>query len=183
MKQNSIIKLLFLPAFTVAVVSSSAYAEDSQQITFTGTLTDQTCSAEGSDKQVTVPFGTYPAATFATAGTKSPAKKFEIKLTGCPEGINAPFITFSGTSSKTSADGAAIFENTATGGATNIGAVIYDKDGKGFTNNTKADSGAVISGGNGAIPLTANLISTGTAGLGAENGDINIPVTFSLSYN
>lgn len=183
MKQKSMFKLLLLPAFTAVITSGVAYAEDNQQITFTGALTDQTCSAQGNDKLITVPFGTYPAAMFATEGAKSPAKSFEIKLTGCPDGINAPFITFSGASTKTAADGAAIFDNTAVGGATGIGAVIYDKNGKGFTNNTKAESGAVISGGNGSIPLSASLISSDAAAVGTESGDIIIPVTFSLSYN
>lgn len=167
------LSLLFL-------VTGTVYAQST--VTFTGELTDQSCSVAVGSNDITVPFGTIPISTFNADGVKSVTKDFTISLTDCPDVINTPSITFTGTEIKKANDGASIFANNSSGGATNIGAVIY-LGSDAVVKDTAMASNAVITGGEGTIEAKANLIATGQAAKGTTDGKISVPVTFNISYN
>lgn len=169
------LSLLFL-------LTGTAYAQST--VTFTGELTEQTCSvaAGSTGDDIKVPFGTIPISTFDADGVKSVTKDFTISLTDCPDVINTPSITFTGTEIKKASDGASIFANASSGGATNMGAVIY-LGSDAVVKDTAMASNAVITGGEGTIAATANLIATGQAAIGTTDGKISVPVTFNISYN
>lgn len=164
----------------LVLLTGTAYAEST--VTFTGELTDQTCSVAVGSKDITVPFGTIPLSTFDADGVKSVTKDFTISLADCPDVINTPSITFTGTEIKKANDGASIFANASSGGATNMGAVIY-LGSDAVVKDTEMPSNAVITGGEGTIAATANLIATGPAAIGTTDGKISVPVTFNISYN
>lgn len=73
---------------TSLAMNNMANAADGT-IKFKGNIIDNACSVDTSSADQTVALGTVAASSFAAAGATSTAQKFDIKLTGCPEGTVA----------------------------------------------------------------------------------------------
>ncbi len=59
------------------LVTGTAFAQST--VTFTGELTDQSCSVAVGSNDITVPFGTIPISTFDADGVKSVTKDFTME--------------------------------------------------------------------------------------------------------
>jgi len=71
-------------------------------VKFTGNIIDNACTVDASGKDQTVQLGNVAATSFSAAGDISAGQKFDIKLTGCPEGNVA--VVFNGSADSANTD-------------------------------------------------------------------------------
>ena len=157
---------------------SAAQADDGS-LNFSGVVTTSSCSVAADSTVIPVAFNSYAATSLnslaageTNAGLQKP---FSITLENCPEGVSVAKIKLDG---KTSGIVPTAFVGTST--ARYVGIVISD-----------AETGAVITpkafGNDKAIVAGENTLNylvglTKTATTAAVEGTIDVPVTFTMSY-
>lgn len=138
-------------------------AQAANTITFTGKVSDTTCTATIDNGVSSIEMGTSSVADLDT-NTYGAAKSFSFTLTGCPkttEGGNAlARVTFGGEADTTNSD---YFKNQAAESpATGVAVAIFDNKGALLKNNTEG-ADVDISSGAATIPFTVKLAKSGTA--------------------
>lgn len=177
MKTNlkTLAKILALSAGCSLVAVSHA----DNTITFTGTVSDTTCTASIDNGVSSVEMGTVSVADL-NANTYSAAKNFSFTLTGCPtdEGaLTKARITFGGEADAFNSD---YFKNQAkTSPATNVAVAIFDNTGKLQKNNTEG-SDVNISSGEATIPFTVKMAKSGSSN--PTKGPVQTTVTYNVTY-
>lgn len=157
---------------------SAAQADDGS-LNFTGEVTTSSCSVVADSTVVPVTFDSYSAATINSVapGFTSAAlqKPFSIKLENCPEGVSVAKIKLDG---KTSGIVPTVFVGNST--ARYVGVIISDAEtGAVITPKAFGNDKAIIAGNN-TLDYLVGL--TKTSDSNAVEGTIDVPVTFTMSY-
>ncbi|EMJ9287971.1 TPA: fimbrial protein [Klebsiella michiganensis] len=155
-------------------------AQAANTITFTGKVSDTTCTATIDNGVSSIEMGTSSVADLDT-NTYGAAKSFSFTLTGCPkttEGGNAlARVTFGGEADTTNSD---YFKNQAVESpATGVAVAIFDNKGALLKNNTEG-ADVDISSGAATIPFTVKLAKSGTAT--PTKGAVQTTVTYNVTY-
>ncbi|WP_163461593.1 fimbrial protein [Klebsiella michiganensis] len=155
-------------------------AQAANTITFTGKVSDTTCTATIDNGVSSIEMGTSSVADLDT-NTYGAAKSFSFTLTGCPkttEGGNAlARVTFGGEADTTNSD---YFKNQAAeSSATGVAVAIFDNKGALLKNNTEG-ADVDISSGAATIPFTVKLAKSGTAT--PTKGAVQTTVTYNVTY-
>lgn len=155
-------------------------AQAANTITFTGKVSDTTCTATIDNGVSSIEMGTSSVADLDT-NTYGAAKSFSFTLTGCPkttEGGNAlARVTFGGEAGTTNSD---YFKNQAAETpATGVAVAIFDNKGALLKNNTEG-ADVDISSGAATIPFTVKLAKSGTAT--PTKGAVQTTVTYNVTY-
>ena len=186
----------FIPALAVVtgsvlgLASLGAHAADGT-MTFTGTITDTTCSingmASGTPADVAVTLPTVSASTLASAGsvagTSSPTQMV-LALTGCSGTATKAVATFENGPTVDQTTGNLSNQTAAgSGGAKNVqvrllNASLLPIDITTGSNNDIANNGTAISGGTGNLKYFAQYYATGAATAGA----VNTSVQYTMQY-
>jgi major type 1 subunit fimbrin (pilin) len=169
----------------LGLASFGANAADGT-ITFTGSVSDTTCSingvASGSPADVTVPLKEVTASSLAAAGATSGAAStpFDLKLTGCSGGATKAVANFE--------NGPTVDQTTgnlsnAAGTAKNVQVQLLNAQRQPINivtslNNDIATNGADISSGSGNLQYYSQYYSTGAA----EAGSVNTSVQYTMQY-
>lgn len=163
---------------------SAANASDGT-LNFAGSVASGTCSVNADSRALSVNFDSISRATvleLGSSGTTSPElqKPISIKLSGCPETFSTAKINFEGSVSSYNSN---VFATGGSGAASYIGAVIKDEAGNIITPNTfdgEFNSKTIVAGNNTLTYLVG--ISRTNIDYNPTTGTINIPVTYTLSY-
>lgn len=178
MKMNAI-TLAKIVAFS-AGCSLVTMAQADNTITFTGTVSDTTCTATINNGVSSIEMGTSSVADLK-ANTYGAAKSFSFTLTGCPkvaDGGNAKArVTFGGEADETNSD---YFKNQASASpATGVAVAIFDNQGALLKNNTEG-ADVDISSGAATIPFTVKMAKAGSAE--PTKGAVQTTVTYNVTY-
>ncbi|MBZ7673205.1 fimbrial protein [Klebsiella grimontii] len=173
---KTLAKILALSAGCSLVTMSQA----ANTITFTGTVSDTTCTATIDNGVSAIEMGTSSVAEL-DANIYGAAKSFSFTLTGCPkttEGGNAlARVTFGGEADTTNSD---YFRNQApSSAATGVAVAIFDNKGALLKNNTEG-ADVDISSGAATIPFTVKLAKSGTTT--PSKGAVQTTVTYNVTY-
>lgn len=158
---------------------SAAQAEDGS-LNFTGDVSSSSCSVAASSTALTVNFDGYAATSLdgmAPGMTSSGLQKpFSITLAGCPEGVSVAKIKLDG---KTSGIVPTAFVGNST--ARYVGVVISDAEtGAVITPKEFGNDKAISAGQPNVLNYMVGLTKTSTNAAGA--GTVDVPVTFTMSY-
>jgi major type 1 subunit fimbrin (pilin) len=187
---------LFLPALAIVtggllgVASFGAHAADGT-ITFTGTVSNTTCSingvASGAPSDLSVALPEVSAGTLSTAGavagTSSPTQMV-LALSGCTGGATKAIANFENGPTVDQTTGNLANQTAAgSGGAGNVevrllNASLLPINITTGTNNDIANDGATITSGSGNLKYFAQYYSTGAATPGA----VNTSVQYTMQY-
>lgn len=177
MKKNLIaVAVLASPVFAV----TAAAAADGQ-VDFVGKITDDACvvtNNPGSPLQVNlgeVATTSFNVGGVPTAGVKSSATNFTIKLTGCPAAATQASVKFDGIA--VSGDNT-VLALTA-GGATGVGIQLSD-DANAVVPLFTASKSYPLVVGNNDLNFVARYISTSST---ITSGVANSTASFTLNYN
>ncbi|KLD63944.1 fimbrial protein [Dyella japonica] len=183
-------------AATFGFVALSANASDGQ-ITFTGEITDGTCTVtggagtDGATKDITVKMDKIQATALAADGAKAGDHPFTLTVAGgssgtCADGTKVS-LHFDGTASTTL--GASLV-NSATGRlknlsgagqATNVEVAVLNVDGSPVNMWTSSGSPvATVAGGKATLNYVSQYVATGGA---ATVGLVKTAVMYSVQYN
>jgi len=175
----------------LATASLSAAAADGK-ITFTGTISDVTCTVkggtntDGGTSNFTVALPTVSTTALAAAGQSAGDTPFTVIIGGpsqpkCKDGAIASLWFESSTPTVDAANGGRL-KNTATSGATNVLVGLLNANGApiNMSNNTNAAaSGVKIVDTTATLNYTAQYYATAAATAGAVNTYVN----YSVVYN
>ena len=164
-------------AITALVLSHSALAADigDGTIRFKGEIVDAPCVVSADSQNQEINLGQVKTTTLATAGNKSPAKPFQIKLEECDITSKKNVqVQFSGLADS---DGRLQVNNEA-GAATNVTIGLFDKTGSDIKVGT-ATAAETLKAGQNVLYYSAAYVSKG----GATPGYANSQVDFDVTYN
>ncbi|MDR0184018.1 fimbrial protein [Lysobacter arvi] len=171
--------------------SLSAAAADGK-ITFTGTISDVTCTIKGGDNtnggtsNFTVTLPSVSTTALAAAGQTAGDTPFSVIVggsgqSGCKDGKIAKLWFETSTPTVDAANGGRL-KNTASAGATNVLVGLLNKANApiDLSDNTGVDgSEETIADNTATLQYTAQYYATGAAGA----GDVNTYVNYSVVYN
>ncbi|VUS73244.1 fimbrial protein [Klebsiella huaxiensis] len=177
-----------LVAASLAVVSGSAMAVSNPvnvDVTFTGTILDNTCDTVSVGDAGIVAFGTISQSDFGSSGIGAvgATKTFTIDFTNCGTEADDVDVWFVGTTTNTIN---ALDNPTAVGNAENVGVQVYGGAGAATllkSNDVTAKAsytGALTAGGTGSVDLVAKVVQTTatTPTLGALNASGTLVVQY-----
>lgn len=168
-----------LVAMALACMSSGGALADTPlgeiNIELYGNIVDFTCVAEGSDSDKSVTLGTWPTKQLNTAGSRTQAMPFTLKLTGCPPG--AASITFSG---KTDPQDPELLALNDASQASNVAVEIRDRDKTRLPLQQASQDVVVDAQGNAVLDFYANYIATAN---NPQPGRADADATFMINYN
>jgi major type 1 subunit fimbrin (pilin) len=180
-------------AFVLGIaVAGSSMAADGGTITFTGSVTDQTCTikggsgTDGGTNNFTVALDAAPVSSLAAAGDTAMPKPFSVNIGGeagdttCAANTIA-HLSFQVASPRIDASTGAL-TNALTGEATNTEVQLTDSSGKAInladpTNNTDV---TIPASGPGIINYQAQYLAVGGA---ATAGLVSTSVVYGVTYN
>ena len=155
--------------------SHAATALGEINIQMYGNIVDFTCVAEGSDSDKTGPLGTWPTKQLRTAGSRTQAMPFSLRLTGCPPGSAS--VTFSGKADGSDSSLLALNDASA---ASNVAVEIRDRDKTRLALQQASQDVAVDAEGNAELSFYANYIATAD---NPQPGKADADATFMINYN
>ncbi len=186
-------KLISIAIISGLMASASAFAADeasnkSATVTFKAQLREAACDITSTSSGETIDFGVFTTETLKSVAANTQigaTKDFSLMLSNCSKAIDPAkvFIYADGQASDYSPE---YFANKTSkslavqlfhGDAIATGTKILPNTDIQLTSITKLDAGS-----NASIPLKANLLLT-QAGDTASAEVLNVPVTFSVSYN
>lgn len=186
-------KVISVAILTSVMASASAFAANEvakkgATVTFKAQLRDAACDVTSTTEGDTVDFGTFTVDTLSQVAADSqigPTKEFSLLLNNCSKAANpaAVFIYADGSASTHTpeyfANKAAQFlaVNIFSGADAATGTTIVPNKATQLSDITEIAADSSIS-----VPLKANLMLT-QAGSAAKPEVMNVPVTFSVSYN
>ncbi|MFP2516973.1 fimbrial protein [Buttiauxella agrestis] len=125
-----------LCALAISMVSAYAGAEitlppGQGTVTFTGELTDETCTVDPTSKDIKVVLPTIGTETLAAAGAQGGSTTFPIKVTDCPVGVTEIAAHFEAIDQTkyNPATGNLINQDPAPDAATNVEVRLFETDG------------------------------------------------------
>jgi len=175
----------------IGFTSLSAAAADGK-ITFTGKISDVTCTIKGGDNtdggasNFTVKLEPVSVTALKTSGESAGDKPFSVIVggagqTGCTNGKIAKMWFESSTPTVDAAHGGRL-KNTASAGATNVLVGVLNKAGStiNMSNNAGGDASAeTIADNTATLQYTAQYYAIGAA----TAGDVSTYVNYSVVYN
>lgn len=170
--QIKFVSSLLLAGATMA--SQAAFAANGT-ITFTGNVTAQTCTINGTgSNNFTVTLPTVSASTLATSGQTAGRTPFSIVLTACSPASGKVHAYFEPGSTVDPATGNLVL---AAGGATNVQIGLLNNDltaiKLGAADASQNSKSVDVSAAGGAtLPFQAQYIATGVATAGAANSSV-----------
>ncbi len=170
--------LLFVTGFLAILWPPVAFSDTPLgeiNIQLYGNIVDFTCVAEGSDSDKTVSLGSWPTKQLRTAGSRTSAVPFTLKLTGCPPG--AASITFSG---KADASDSTLLALNDASGARHVAVEIRDRDRARLALQQASQTVPVDDQGNAELSFYANYIATAD---NPQPGQADADATFMINYN
>lgn len=191
MKHIKLASALVVAMGIVAVGTASAAASSGGTITFTGAVTDQTCTikggsgTDGGTGNFTVALEPVPATELASAGDFAGNKPFQVVIGGpgqstCEDGKVAT-LSFEISSPRIDAATGAL-TNTLAGQAANTQVQVLDGDGKVIMLNDPANGvqSPAIANNTAIIPFQAQYLAVGG---GAKAGLVSTEVLYGVTYN
>ncbi|HYP86188.1 fimbrial protein [Variovorax sp.] len=177
----------------VGIAAASLFAINAQAadgtITFTGSITDTTCSingvAAGTPADVTVTLPAVPASSLAnagdTAGVSGPSD-IVFSLSGCTGGATKAIARFENGPTVDQSSGNLV-NQASTGGASNVQVQLLNSNFQPInittnSNNDIATLGAAITAGNADLTYYGQYFSTGAATAGA----VDTSVQYTMDY-
>lgn len=151
--------------------SASAFASDGT-ITFSGTITDTSCTISTSD--VTVDFGTIAASSFAAKGDTVGGRSFQLTLTNCP--YDSATVRFDGSADP---EGKLFQIDSGTGKADAVGIAIYDANNLQVLPNTPSSAYTLSKTAANTLNFSAKLQSTADT---VTAGTISATSNFTIVY-
>lgn len=167
-------KPLYLLGMSLSLLSVPA-AFASGTINFTGEITDQACTVDSSSKNLTVNLGKVSSKSLATKGEVAGLKDFTIKLIDCPVNTTVS-VRFGGTRDAIDSDILAI--DQVSGGATNVGIALFEKDAVSQINLYDDSKEVEINGTEINLDYVARYKATAQATPGPANGS----AVYSIQY-
>ncbi|MBF4180416.1 fimbrial protein [Lelliottia nimipressuralis] len=150
-------------------------------LNFSGSVVDQTCAIDATDKTLTIDFGTASLATFNADGGSSEQKTIKINLASCPATVTSATVTFTGQQA-TNGDNSYLATVTDAGAATNVAIQFADATGATPIDLNTASAATPIVEGDNTLAYTAMLANpTGTA-TPATAGTISATAQYSINY-
>lgn len=151
--------------------SASAFASDGT-ITFTGNISDTSCTISTSD--VTVDFGTIAASSFAAKGDTVGGRSFQLTLTNCP--YESATVRFDGNADP---EGKLFQIDSGTGKASAVGIALYDANNQQVLPNTPSSAYVLSKTAANTLNFSAKLQSTAAT---VTSGDISATSNFTIVY-
>ena len=180
MKKLNILGLAISAALCIPM---AAQASDGT-ITFTGELTDSTCTINGgAGKDFTVALPKVSVADLAAAGKTAGATNFSINVTACSASVGGYTAYFEATPNVNLADGRLM--NTTTAGAKFVEIELLNQANTAVAINlTKGTGLQGVTPGTFTYPAgTSNFIARYYATGVSTSGLVNSSITYSLVYN
>lgn len=140
-----------------------------------GNIVDFTCVAEGSDSDKTVQLGRWPTKQLRTAGSRTQATPFTLKLTGCPPGTAS--VTFSGHADANDSQLLALNDASQ---ARAVAVEILDGNKTRLSLQQASREVIVDAAGNAELVFYANYIATAD---NPQPGRADADATFMINYN
>ncbi|EEB8600905.1 fimbrial protein [Salmonella enterica] len=167
----------------------AATATASGKFTAIGTITDAPCDIKPGDEDLIVNFNQVSNKKLKATNTADATnvRHVSIHLANCSFDAGSPgqsdllskvTMTFTGNQS---ADGKYFANSTASGMAGNVGLLLRKTNGDDITPSTGIADLQLKAGDNNTINFDALLVNTGTEN-SVTTGEINIPVTYTLTY-
>ncbi len=177
-----------LVAASLAVVSGSAMAVSNPvnvDVTFTGTILDNTCDTPTVTGGSTIAFGNISQANFSnTVGTVGKEKLFTVEFENCGANAQNVDITFTGTDD--AADGISLPNSIAEGNATGVGVTLLGGNNYGtvmkLNDPTAKASYATLSSGAGPFTINLKAQAVQTTASIPSLGDLDASGTLVVTY-
>ena len=166
----------------VGVFSLSAPAQASDgTITFTGTITANTCQVEGGGQNMEVKMPSISTSALKNDGDTSAASNFAIQLKGCTSTAKTVKLGFEVGPNVNPSTGR-LKLNDGDGVAKNVEIGLYNKDDSAITIGDHGTvQGVTLADGGGTVMYRAKYVKTGAQA--ATAGAVNTNVTYSLIYD
>lgn len=147
---------------------------------FKGEVVNAACAVDAGSVDQTVQLGQVKTATLSEAGKTSTSVGFNIQLNDCDTTVaTKAAIAFSGVAVNVENPTALALENSAAGGATNVGVQVLDRAGKALEfDGATYSSAAILSDGTNILPFQARYIAIGAATPGTANANTNFKVQY-----
>lgn len=190
-------KILLAMSVAGMMCSATAFADGgtatataSGKFTAIGTITNAPCDIKPGDEDLIVNFNQVSNKKLKAPNTADATnvRHVSIHLANCSFEANSEIppkdllskvtMTFSGNQS---ADGKYFANSTASGMAGNVGLLLRKTNGDDITPSTGIADLQLKAGDNNTINFDALLVNTGTEN-SVTTGEINIPVTYTLTY-
>ncbi|MEH0833534.1 type 1 fimbrial major subunit FimA [Pectobacterium cacticida] len=176
------IKTLAIVVLSALSLSSAALAEtvNGGTVHFKGEVVNAACAVDAGSVDQTVQLGQVRSAKLAEAGNTSTAVGFNIQLNDCDTTVaTKASVAFSGTAVDATNTTVLALQNSAAGGATNVGVQILDSTGTPLAlDGATFGAAATLNDGTNTIPFQARYYATGAATAGTANAD----ATFKVQY-
>lgn len=181
------IKTLAMVVVSALSLSSAAALADTTTVNggtvhFKGEVVNAACAVDAGSIDQTVQLGQVRSAKLATAGSTSSSVGFNIQLDDCDTTVaTKASVAFSGTGTAIDSSNTTVLalQNSAAGGATNVGVQILDSTGTPLALDGATFSAATtLNDGTNIIPFQARYYATGAATAGTANAD----ATFKVQY-
>ena len=165
-----------------ALTSAAAYADtvNGGTVHFKGEVVNAACAVDAGSIDQTVQLGQVRSAKLAAAGQTSSAVGFNIQLNDCDTTVSEKAaIAFTGTAIDSTNPTVLALQNSAAGGATNVGVQILDRTGVPLAlDGATFGAQTTLNDGTNVIPFQARYFATGAATAGTANAD----ATFKVQY-
>ena len=178
------IKTLAMVVLSALSLSSAAALADTTvnggTVHFKGEVVNAACAVDAGSIDQTVQLGQVRSAKLATAGSTSSAVGFNIQLDDCDTTVaTKASVAFSGTAVDSSNTTVLALQNSAAGGATNVGVQILDSTGTPLALDGAAfGAQTTLNDGTNVLPFQARYYATAAATAGTANAD----ATFKVQY-
>lgn len=182
MRSNKYIKTLIAASLLTAGMAHAADTTTANggTVHFKGEVVNAACAVDAGSVDQTVQLGQVKAATLREAGQTSPAVGFNIQLNDCDTTVaTKAAIAFSGVTVGAENPTALALENSAAGGATNVGIQVLDSVGKALAfDGADYSAAATLIDGTNILPFQARYVATGAATPGIANANANFKVQY-----
>ncbi|WP_206106401.1 type 1 fimbrial major subunit FimA [Pantoea agglomerans] len=166
--------------FTTGFTYAANITVNGGTVHFKGEVVNAACSVDAGSVDQTVQLGQVKTTTLNEAGKTSSAVGFNIQLNDCDTSVaTKAAIAFSGVIVGADNPTALALENSAAGGARNVGIEVLDSAGKPLAFDGAAFSTvATLIDGTNTLPFQARYIALGAATPGTANANANFKVQY-----
>lgn len=179
MKTLALVALSALSLGSVAAYAATTTVNGGT-VHFKGEVVNAACAIDSGSMDQTVQLGQVRSAKLAKAGSTSTPVGFKIQLNDCDTTVaTKASVAFTGTAVNSANPTVLALQNSAAGGASNVGVQILDSTSIPLALNGATFSAAAnLNDGTNIIPFQARYYATGTATAGTANAD----ATFKVQY-
>ncbi|WP_374213800.1 type 1 fimbrial major subunit FimA [Serratia sp. MF1(2023)] len=171
--------LIMASLLTASMAHADTNTANGGTVHFKGEVVNAACAVDAGSIDQTVQLGQVKTATLNEAGKTSSSVGFNIQLNDCDTTVaTKAAIAFTGATIENN-NNALAPENSAAGGATNVGIQVLDSAGKalGF-DGASISTAATLTPGTNILPFQARYIATGQATPGTANASANFKVQY-----